>query len=573
MRTRARIGVALAAAVSVAVPIASASAQATPKHAALASSNQVKHVLLISVDGMHQSDLQWYVKQNPTSTLAKLVAGSAEFTDAHTPIPSDSFPGMVGIATGGDPGVTGIYYDDTYNYDLDAPGTTNCATATPGTTVNLDESIDKNSSSLDAGAGLGGLPGSILSMTSTPQTLIDPTQLPVDPTTCKPVYPNQYLKVNTIFNVAHDAGLRTAWSDKHPAYTILDGPEGNGVDDFFTPEINSDALTSAGVAWTGGDDWTQDNAATEQYDTYKVQAVINEIDGYNHQGTTKVGVPAIFGMNFQTLSTAQKLTTSDGFAGGYEAGSDTPGPLLARALDYVNTELTAMTNAITAQGLWGSMAIILTSKHGQSPIDPSKLVRIDDSVLVSNIDAAWKAAHPSDTTPLIAADTDDDAIMMWLSDRSQAAAEFVSSYLMNHSATGNQLVCTTAAGCSTTYQNVTVQHSGLVKVYAGQAAANYFHVSAGDPRHPDVWGVVQVGVVYTGGHSKIAEHGGANVDDRDVPLFVFAPGRVRSWVYNQTVETTQVAPTVLELLGLNPSALAAVRIEGTQVLPGINGRP
>jgi hypothetical protein len=35
------------------------------------------------------------------------------------------------------------------------------------------------------------------------------------------------------------------------------------------------------------------------------------------------------------------------------------------------------------------------------------------------------------------------------------------------------------------------------------------------------------------------------------------------------VETTQVAPTVLALLGLNPNALTAVRIEGTQVLPGL----
>ena len=49
-----------------------------------------------------------------------------------------------------------------------------------------------------------------------------------------------------------------------------------------------------------------------QYDSYKVQAVLNEIDGYDHSRKTKVGVPAIFGMNFQTVSTAEKLLTSDG---------------------------------------------------------------------------------------------------------------------------------------------------------------------------------------------------------------------------------------------------------------------
>jgi hypothetical protein len=80
------------------------------------------------------------------------------------------------------------------------------------------EVIDNNPNSLDAGQGLSGLPGSILQMTGNPLQVINPAALPVDPTTCKPIYPNQYLKVNTIFNVAHDHGLRTAWSDKHPAY-------------------------------------------------------------------------------------------------------------------------------------------------------------------------------------------------------------------------------------------------------------------------------------------------------------------------------------------------------------------
>ena len=132
--------------------------------------------------------------------------------------------------------------------------------------------------------------------------------------TCKPVYPHSYLKVNTIFEVARAAGLRTAWSDKHPAYEILNGPSGTGVQDLFTPEINSEAPRAP-----SSNDWTTDNALTEQYDGYKVQAVINEIDGFDHSGATAVGTPAIFGMNFQTVSTAEKLPTSDGLTGGYLA--------------------------------------------------------------------------------------------------------------------------------------------------------------------------------------------------------------------------------------------------------------
>ena len=38
-------------------------------------------------------------------------------------------------------------------------------------------------------------------------------------------------------------------------------------------------------------------------------------------------------------------------------------------------------------------------------------------------------------------------------------------------------------------------------------------------------------------------------------------------VNGSPVETTQIAPTILKLLGLDPNALRAVRIEHTRVLP------
>ncbi|HTA97492.1 MAG TPA: alkaline phosphatase family protein [Solirubrobacteraceae bacterium] len=513
----------------------------------------IQHVLLLSVDGMHQSDLEWYVSTHPTSTLAALATQGVQYTGAQTPIPSDSFPGMVAQATGGDPRVTGIYYDDTYNHDLLPPGTTTCTPGEPtGTAVNLDESIDLDPTALDAGEGLAGLPSNILQMTESPQTLINPALLPVDPRTCKPVYPNEYLKVNTIFEVAVQHGMRTAWADKHPSYSILDGPSGKGVEDLFTPEIASEP-----PGYSAGDEWTSDNAATEQYDSYKVQAVLNEIDGYNHSRTDKLGVPGIFGMNFQTVSTAEKLPSSDGLTGGYLPGGTTPGPLLQRALEYVNTQVGSLVSEIDSQGLADSTAIILSAKHGQSPTDPNALTRIDDGPIVEGIDAAWTALHPG-VPNLVAADTDDDAIQMWLSNRSEEAAQFVANYLMSHPATGN----TIEGGPRT------LASSGLQKVYAGAAAAAYFGVPRWDPRHPDVWGVVQHGVVYTGKESKIAEHGGADPQDRDVPLVVYAPNAIGPATVGAPVETTQIAPTILHLLGLDPDELQAVQIEGTQVLPG-----
>ncbi|WP_316771882.1 alkaline phosphatase family protein [Streptomyces sasae] len=523
---------------------------ATTGPASASPAPRSRHVLLLSVDGLHQSDLAWYVARHPRSALARLVGGGVEYTHARTTVPSDSFPGMVGQLTGGDPGVTGVYYDDTYSNALLPAGTTSCAGVKPGAEVDLTEDLDKNPNSVDAGQGLSGLPGSILSMTGDAAGLIDPAKLPVDPKTCKPVYPHSYLKVNTVFDVARKAGLRTAWSDKHVAYEILDGPSGNGIQDLFAPEINSQAL-----GYPAGEDWTKDNAATEQYDAYKVKAVLNEIDGYDHSGSRRTGVPAVFGMNFQSVSTAQKLPASDGLTGGYTTPG-TPGPLLAKNLDFVDREVGAFLDELHERGLDGSTTVILSAKHGQSPTDPRSLTRIDDGPLLDGLDSAWKAAHPG-AGDLVAHAVDDDAMLLWLTDRSQAAAEFAKAYLLSRSGTGN--------GIDGAAKPFTA--SGLKTVYAGADAARYFHARPGDSRVPDVFGISQYGVVYTGGKSKIAEHGGAHADDLDVPLVVYGATTPHDVRVNAPVRTTQIAPTMLRLLGLDPRNLDAVRIEHTRSLP------
>lgn len=509
-----------------------------------------KHVLLLSVDGLHQKDLDWYVSTHPGSALAALVDHGTSYIHAQTPVPSDSFPGLVAQVTGGNPGTTGVYYDDTFNRALLPAGTTDCTTAKPGAEVAYTEAADVDMNALDAGQGLAGLPGSILSMTGTPANLLNPAALPVDPKTCKPVYPHEYLKVNTVFEVAKSAGLTTAWSDKHPAYEILNGPSGKGVDDLFTPEINS----MAAAPFTG--DWTQDNAATIQYDGYKVQSVLNEIDGKDHSGTKAAAVPAIFGMNFQSVSTAEKLPTSDGLTGGYLVGGAVPGPLLARALDFINQSVGSFESTLQATGHAKDTTIILSAKHGQSPTDPATLRRVPDGTIIDGLNAAWSAAHPG-AADLVAFSTDDDVMQLWLSDHTQAAAQFAKQYLLTHSAAAN-----TVSGAATS-----VTASGLATVYAGAEVAHYFGTAKSDARIPDIFGLVQTGVVYTGGMSKIAEHGGAAADDRSVPIVVSEPGERGHRTVTKQVETTQIAPTILDELGLNPRALQAVRIEGTKALP------
>jgi hypothetical protein len=516
-----------------------------------------KHVLLISVDGLHQSDLAWYVAQHPHSALAGLVKDGIDYTNAQTTNPSDSFPGMIAQLTGATAGQSGVYYDDTYNHALLPPGTTNCAGATPGTEVAWTEAADINQNSIDAGQGLAGLPGSILQLTGNPVTLMNPATFPVDPATCKPVFPNTYLRVNTVFDVAKQAGLHTAWSDKHPAYSILDGQSGTSIDDLFTPEINS----SAAAAGFPGDDWTQDNAATRIYDGYKVQAVLNEIDGSDHSGTTKAGVPAIFGMNFQTISTAQKLPKSDGLTGGYLADGVTPGPLLASALGWIDSQVGRFVAEIRKQHLDNSTTIILSAKHGQSPTKPSDLTRIPDGPIIDAVNAAWAKLHPSATAPLVAFAVDDDAMLWWLSDRSQAAADFAKNFLLNLSGTGNDINGNPKPFTS----------AGLKAVFAGEAAADYFDANHSDPRVPDLVGVAQIGTVYTGGHGKIAEHGGANPADRDVPIVVSGAGvdAQDSHYDDAPVLTTQIAPTILNLLGLDADKLQAVAKYHVRDLPKI----
>jgi predicted AlkP superfamily pyrophosphatase or phosphodiesterase len=556
------------------------------------------HVLLISVDGMHQSDLDWYVANYPNSTLGKLVHSGSEYTNAATSNPSDSDPGGTALMTGGNPKSTGVFYDVEYSHKVDEAGAA-CTPGQPATGGDViydspDDAIAAVPDLLNNGSGntfpafdengsifangVDANPGAIMNLKFDPETSLNSGTFPVDPKTCKPITPWDYLGDNTIFQVIHKSGLRTAWSDKHEVYASFNGPGSNGqsIDDLFSPEIDSQAVMPNGVPYPQDDDWAHIDAATKQYDGYKVQAILNEIDGLDHAGKSRVGTPAIFGMNFQTVSVAEKIrstpttligpdangnyTTSAPEAGGYQwvNGRLVPGPVLASALDYVDTQLGRMVSTIHKDGLAGSTTIIVTAKHGQSPRDPNELRTVQDGPIISAINAAWALTHPNNTS-LIVAGTDDDLWQSYLSDNSQAACDFVKSYLWDH----------TAQGFDVNKNPVTVQHSGLTRIWAGAEAADFFGVSVDNGHYPDVFGEVQVGIVYAK-PTKLAEHGGMNTGDRHVLMVVSGPG-IPVQVESTSVETTQVAPTILALLGLDPHALTAVQIEGTRVLPGLGG--
>jgi len=420
------------------------------------------HVLLISVDGMHAVDLRRYVADpsHANAALTKLSQQGIIYSRALTTAPSDSFPGMIAQATGGTPRSADVFYDDSYDRTMFAAGS-NCA-GEPGAEVQFAENIDNDLTRVDAGGTLG-----------QPLTQIDSGKLPlrlVDGR-CTPVYPHDFIRVNTLFEVIHRHGGRTAWADKHPAYDILNGPSGEGVDDLFTPEINS--LIPNG---DGKTDNTGSFLATQANDHLKVVAVLNEIDGKDSTGTHVVGVPAIMGMNFQAVSVGQKLAKSGptdpaGLIGGYLDANATPGTALSGQLDFVDKSIGAMVAELQGQGLLDQTLIIVSAKHGQSPIDPSARRAIDDA--------------PYGDTPGHAFHVADDEALVWLKPSTRPA----------------DLVA------AETYLQGKAQSLAIDRLLNRDALRTRYRDPQSDSRTPDFIALSAHGVIYTMG-TKLAEHGG-----------------------------------------------------------------
>jgi|tagenome__1003787_1003787.scaffolds.fasta_scaffold20982894_5 hypothetical protein len=475
----------------------------TPAHA----DPKVDHVLLLSLDGFHDFDLTNFVTAHPGSALARLVSEGRRYSNAWAQTPSDSFPGTLAMATGGSPRSTGVYYDVSWDNDL-SPAGSDCSTR--GALVPFNQTINFNANAGDSVAD------------------INPAKLPRDPDRgCTVVYPHQFLQVNTIYEVAHAAGLRTAVADKHPSYEILAGPSGTGLDDFYGPEFNAAKA---------------DITKIMANDELKVDAVLNQINGLNHQGTATLGVPAIFGMNFQAPNIGQK------FSGYVDAAGTTPqtittlGPLsgsapgLAQALDYVDGAIGRMLDRLDDNGLTDDTMVILTAKHANSPVDRSTLTWVDPAQLTSLINSVQPG--------LTAQVTADTMALIWLKDRSRAA-DAAAVLQSNASAIG--------AGTITSGPAVEA-------LFGGQLAGN-------PTRIPDI--VVQPanGVVYAAPNAKLVDHGSGSAEDTHVPLVVVNPANQAGVSLNCPVSLRQVAPTILKALGLKPKLLDAVRLEGTKSLP------
>ena len=535
--------------------------------------HQIHRVLLISIDGMHALDFENCANGISTinggqpycSNLADLGEHGVNYVGASTSKPSDSFPGLMSIVTGGSPRTMGVFYDVAYDRVLAPPATTTgngvlagvCTPGQPiGTTTEYEEGISIDQTQLNGGAP-GGADGGPLSL--------DPTKMPRDPFNgCAPVYPWNFVRVNTIFGVIHAAGGYTAWSDKHPAYLSVSGPgNGTNVDDYYAPEINSPVVALPGLTTPTGiscspipdqvdtSDYTRGFQNIQCYDTLKVNAILNEIDGKTHNGSALAPVPALFGMNFQAVSIGQKLIEKSGPTGGYQDAIGTPTNPLLEEIKFVDISIGEMVSHLTSNGLLDSTLIIVTAKHGQSPIDPNRFLPIpgpagNNGQPPSAILAAANLLPDSEVNQI--GPTEDDLSLLWLKDSSQ-----------------------TTNAVSMLEANAT--RAGIGEIYSGPALDLLFNPPGlppnGDPRSPDIFVESNIGVIYTGSARKLMEHGGFAHDDTNVMMLISSPGFEPKTV-TEPVQTAQVAPTILKALGLNPNALQAVQKENTSVLPGLN---
>jgi len=304
---------------------------------------------------------------------------------------------------------------------------------------------------------------------------------------------------------------------------------------------------------------------TVQNDTLKVKAVLNEIQGLNHEGTKHVGVPAVFGLNFQAVSVGQKLLVDNsdggcaadtdpavnGKQGGYTDGLGTPSAVLSYGLKKTDDALWQFINALKKAGIYDSTLIIVTAKHGQSPINLAKLTKpghfADLVCTVSDCSTSEAAKIITDAGNNCIEGPcgwvqDDDIVLIWLPDQSKT--KLVAAYL-----------------------NQNAKALYIDEVMSGEALKLKFGDPLNDSRTPDIIVQPVYGTVYTTAKkNKVAEHGGFSFGDTNVGLIV-SNRALAPQVVKTPVLSSQVAATILKSLGIDPGKLESVRKEGIPVLP------
>jgi arylsulfatase A-like enzyme len=238
--------------------------------------------------------------------------------------------------------------------------------------------------------------------------------------------------------------------------------------------------------------------------------------------------------------------------GGYTNATGMPTEAMLGEIRFVDAAIGQFVSALRRNHLYESTTLIVTAKHGQSPVDTHRFFPIPGKNGLNGTppSGVLGAAFLPDSELNQIGPTEDDISLLWLS-AGASTADAVGLLESNAGA------------------------AGIGQILYGPSITTMFNrpglpSQGGDPRTPDIIVLPNTGVVYTGSAKKQAEHGGFALDDTNVMLLVANPA-LRSRTITSFVETSQVAPTILRVLGLDPRELDAVRAEGTPVLPGLEG--
>jgi arylsulfatase A-like enzyme len=279
-----------------------------------------------------------------------------------------------------------------------------------------------------------------------------------------------------------------------------------------------------------------------------VKALLNEIAGKTHDRSPAV-IPALFGMNFQSVYIGQSVSEPGVGIGGYQNAEALPSAELLKEIEFVDASIGDIVGALKSAGIYDDTLLIVTAKHGDSPIDPRSYVADGantPATLLGN--AIPYSESPLNTTGIGA--TEDDVSVLWLKPGASVSAAV-------------ELLESNAAAI------------GLGQIFYGPSLWLNYGIGGldpgQDPRTPDIIVVPNVGITYSGSTTMIADHGGFGHDDTNVVMLVANPRFKGSTVF-ATTTTTQIAPTIIKALGLDPMALEAVRKEGTAPLAEVEAQ-
>lgn len=329
---------------------------------------------------------------------------------------------------------------------------------------------------------------------------------------CAELTPHALTKVNSIFDLVHASGGSTAWAGDNAAYAdLLRGPSGNALDDVFVPAPSPNLKSLMESAKFG--------------DEARVAAILGWIDGKAEV------VPRLFGVTLMSVDAAQRSTA-------LLLQSQTDHVVdsgVQQAFEQIDKQLGLIVTELKKTGLDGSTWIVVTAAHGRAPSDTTP--HLIDPARIQAV--AQKAAQRN--LALVTADT---VGLVWLK-RPSALAPVLQAY------------------------RAQMTELGIGEIYSGEKLRLIMNSADEDSRMPDLILQPQAGVIWMRkGDDRPQMHGGFSDEQNHVALLV--SGRQLTGRVDKTpVPTTQIAPLILRILGMEKMDLRALHQEHTPALPGI----